>query len=88
MNDRREAFVTGAICVANNKKYSSGFTFAAFVDDDDLRTGRSCYIPRGTAMMITSGFNAEDGDYIKVLVNGSIAVIHYTELELISNYET
>ena len=87
MNDRREAFVTGAICVANNKKYSSGFTFAAFVDDD-LRTGKSCYIPCGTAMMITSGFNKEDGDYIKVLVNGSIAVIHYTELELISNYET
>ena len=87
MNDRREVFVTGALCVADNKKYSSGFTFAAFVDDD-LRTGRSCYIPRGTAMMITSGFNVEDGDYIKVLVDGSIAVIHYTELELITNCET
>ena len=87
MNDRREAFVTGALCVANDKKYSSGFTFAEFVDDDP-HAGRSCYILRGTAMMITSGFNKEDGDYIKVLVNGSIAVIHYTELELISNYET
>ena len=86
MNDRREAFVTGALCVADNKKYLSGFTFAAFVDDD-LRTGRSCYIPRGTAMMITSGFNAEDGDYIKVLVDGSIAIVHYTGLELITNCE-
>ena len=86
MNDRREVFVTGALCVADNKKYSSGFTFAAFVDDD-LRTGRSCYIPRGTAMMITSGFNAEDGDYIKVLVDGSIAIVHYTDLELITNCE-
>jgi len=87
MNDRREAFITGALCVADNKKHPNRKSFAAFVDDD-LRTGRSCYIPRGTAMMITSGFNAEDGDYIKVLVDGSIAVIHYTELELISNYET
>ena len=86
MNDRREVFVTGALCVADNKKYSSGFTFAAFVDDD-LRTGRSCYIPRGTAMMITSGFNVEDGDYIKVLVDGSIAIVHYTDLELITNCE-
>ena len=87
MNDRREVFVTGALCVSDNKKYSSGFTFAAFVNDDGLRCGGSRYIPRGTAMMITSGFNAEDGDYIKVLVDGSIAVIHYTELELITNCE-
>ena len=88
MNDRREVFVTGALCVSDNRYNPRREAFAAFVNDDGLRCGGSRYIPRGTAMMIISGFNAEDGDYIKVLVDGSIAVIHYTELELITNCET
>ena len=88
MNDRREVFVTGALCVSDNRYNLRREAFAAFVNDDGLLSGGARYIPCGTAMMITSGFNAEDGDYIKVLVDGSIAVIHYTELELITNCET